>query len=166
VGRSPRTIFLDARAFFLLSPRAKRGVPRCLRASGSHGWAVAPTEVRGRPPLVFPYHREEISRFARKDRVGRGRRPERSEKGRRPEQSEGCLATARQDKVGRSPRAIFLDARAFFYCHPERKRGVPRRLCASGRHAWAVAPSVSRGVSFHVANCVFRSIILKQIANF
>lgn len=35
-----------------------------------------------------------------------------------------------------------------FFCRPKRSeaKGVPWRLCASGRHGWAVAPSASRGV--------------------
>jgi hypothetical protein len=35
-------------------------------------------------------------------------RLERSEEGHRPERSEGCLAIARQDRVGVSPRALFF----------------------------------------------------------
>jgi len=34
----------------------------------------------------------------------------------RPERSERCLANARQDRIGMSPRA-------FFYCRPERSEG-------------------------------------------
>jgi hypothetical protein len=56
-----------------LSPRAKRGVPRRLRASGRQGGKCHP------------------------EPTGEG-----SPWGRRPERSEGCLAIVRQDKKGRS----------------------------------------------------------------
>ena len=55
----PRVPFCPAEPFLLsppeppifLSPRAKRGVPRHLRASGGHGWAVAPSrQPRGLIP--------------------------------------------------------------------------------------------------------------------
>jgi SAM-dependent methyltransferase len=49
---------------------------------------------------------------------------------------------------------------------PDRSEGSLGAYAPREDNGWAVPPSASRGVSFfHVANCIFRSIILKWIAN-
>jgi hypothetical protein len=102
---SPRTIFLSPQDFPFLSPRGvSRGVPRHLRApredkKGSVPWEdrvenVAPSLfLSPEPPFFCRPERSEGSLGAC---VPRDDIP-----GRRPERSEGCLANARQDRVGR-----------------------------------------------------------------
>jgi hypothetical protein len=69
-ARGPSALACLGKTGWRMSPRAKRGVPRRLRASGRQGGKCHPERSEGSPW------------------------------GRRPERSEGCLAIARQDKVG------------------------------------------------------------------
>jgi hypothetical protein len=127
-----RAIFLSPRAPLFLSPQAPFFVtPSPLLLSPLSLFFCFPEPLSCPPePFFFvasspffchpepssegsPIVKEEISRYARKDRVMRGRRPERS---------EGCTACARQDRVGWSHRA---QARGLIKAH----------LGASGRYS-------------------------------
>jgi len=96
---------------------------------GRTGWAVAPNA-----PLYVAPSVSEGSLGANAPREDRG-----DVSPKFPfchsERSEGCLAIARQDRVRSvAPSVPFHVApNDPFLCHPERKRGVPRRLRASGR---------------------------------
>jgi hypothetical protein len=89
-GCRPEPIFFVTPSLFFVAPRRKPRGPSALAHLGKTKrkarrayFFVTPSASEGSPLFVFPYHREEISRYARKDKVMRG-----------------CLAIARQDKKG------------------------------------------------------------------
>ena len=86
----PKPTFLSPRALFLSPRGVSRGVPRLLRASGRHGWDVAPSLL-----FCHPERSEgSLGACAPRDDIP----------GRRPERSERCTACARQDKKRRFGR--------------------------------------------------------------